>query len=242
MENKINIAEILKDCPKGMKLYSLIYGEVELSLIDDTNDNYPICIKTNLGSLVNFTKDGRYAIRFPTAECLLFPSSEMRDWTKFFKRGDVIINIHNGCGVLFEEWVDDSYTSFKASICQLLSGKFAKRNKNVFFTKDFDKASDEQRDKFIADMKKYYGGKYNPETLQVESVKPECPFKPFDKVLVRDEQEDLWYANFFAHYNEDDKCYPYSCIGTHYRYCIPYNEHTAHLLGTTDPYTEGGME
>ena len=113
MENKINIAEILKDCPKGMKLYSLIYGEVELSLIDDTNDNYPICIKTNLGSLVNFTKDGRYAIRFPTAECLLFPSSEMRDWTKFFKRGDVAIQLFNGCGVIVEEWTDDTYNSFK---------------------------------------------------------------------------------------------------------------------------------
>lgn len=165
MENKINIAEILKDCPKGMKLYSLIYGEVEFSLIDDTNDNYPICIKTNLGSFVNFTKDGRYAIRFPTAECLLFPSSEMRDWTKFFKRGDVAIHLSNGCGVLVEEWTDDSYTSFKASVFQLKKGGFAKRDKRVLSIDDFVKASDEQRDKFISDMEKFFGGKYNPDIV-----------------------------------------------------------------------------
>ena len=90
-------------------------------------------------------------------------------------------------------------------------------------------------------MEKFFGGKYNPDTLQVEPVKPECPYKPFDKVLVRDEEGDLWYANFFSHYNEDDKYYPYVCINTHYRYCIPY-EANEHLLGTTDPYTEGGSE
>lgn len=239
MENKINIAEILKDCSKGMKLYSLIYGEVELSLIDDTNDNYPICIKTNLGSLVNFTKDGRYAIRFPTAECLLFPSSEMRDWTKFFKRGDVAIQLFNGCGVIVEEWTDDTYNSFKASVFQLKKGGFAKRDKRVLSIDDFVKASDEQRDKFIADMEKYFGGKYNPDTLQVE--KSTCSFKPFDKVLVRDTDEQTWCANYFSHYKNDPN-YFYVCINGIYHYCIPYNEHTAHLLGTTDPYTEGGSE
>lgn len=241
MENKINIAEILKDCPKGMKLYSLIYGEVELSLIDDTNDNYPICIKTNLGSLVNFTKDGRYAIRFPTAECLLFPSSEMRDWTRFFKRGDVLRSIDDGAQAVFKGWESDDYTSFYASIVH--HAEVDEWDEDVVFAvESFYKESEEFARGFIVDAEEHYNGKYNPETLQVEPIKPECPFKPFDKVLVRDEQEDLWYANFFAHYNEDDKCYPYSCIGTHYRYCIPYNEHTAHLLGTTDPYTEGGME
>lgn len=234
MNNNTNIAEILKDCPKGMKLYSLIYGEVELSLIDDTNDNYPICIKTNLGSLVNFTKDGRYAIRFPTAECLLFPSSEMRDWTKFFKRGDVAIQLFNGCGVLVEEWTDDSYTSFKASVFQLKKGGFAKRDKRVLSTDDFVKASDEQRDKFIADMEKYFGGKYNPETLQVEPVKLECPFKPFDKVLVRNYKDAKWNVNFFSYY-EDGAEYKYHCLISSYRYCIHY-EGNEHFLNTTKPY------
>lgn len=238
MENKINIAEILKDCPKGMKLYSLIYGEVELSLIDDTNDNDPICIKTNLGSLVNFTKDGRYAIRFPTAECLLFPSSEMRDWTKFFKRGDVVYSKAGKICAIFEGWVNDDYTEFNTTI-NFYVDDASYGKEEICYTNCFVKASDEERATFIANAEKHYNGKYNPETLQVEPVKPECSFKPFDKVLVRATKDYVWYASYFSHYKGNEDC-PYACIDGSYRYCIPYNEHTAHLLGTTDPYTEGG--
>lgn len=240
MENKINIAEILKDCPKGMKLYSLIYGEVEFSLIDDTNDNYPICIKTNLGSFVNFTKDGRYAIRFPTAECLLFPSSEMRDWTKFFKRGDVVYSKSGKICAIFEGWVNDDYTEFNTTI-NFYVDDASYGKEEICYTNCFVKASDEERATFIANAEKHYNGKYNPETLQVDPVKSTCPFKPFDKVLVRDAEGLEWYANYFSHYREYDQGYPYACMGVYYRYCIPY-EGNEHLLGTTDPYTEGGSK
>lgn len=188
MENKINIAEILKDCPKGMKLYSLIYGEVELSLIDDTNDNYPICIKTNLGSLVNFTKDGRYAIRFPTAECLLFPSSEMRDWSKFFKRGDVVRSIDDGAQAVFKGWESDDYTSFYASIVH--HAEVDEWDEDVVFAvESFYKDPEEFARGFIVDAEEHYNGKYNPETLQVEPIKSECPFKPFgEKIKIKLEE------------------------------------------------------
>lgn len=238
MENKINIAEILKDCPKGMKLYSLIYGEVELSLIDDTNDNYPICIKTNLGSLVNFTKDGRYAIRFPTAECLLFPSSEMRDWTKFFKREDVVIKNGGGMAAVFDGWANDTYTEFNTTINLYCDGNTCEEE--VCDTLLFRKATGEERKQFIEKAERILKGKYNPETLQVETVKPECPFKPFDKVLVRDNNEQEWKINFFSHYDKN-VCYKYYCLKSCYNQCIFY-EGNEHLLGTTDPYTEGGME
>lgn len=236
MENKINIAEILKDCPKGMKLYSLIYGEVELSLIDDTNDNYPICIKTNLGSLVNFTKDGRYAIRFPTAECLLFPSSEMRDWTKFFKRGDVVIKNGGGMAAVFDGWANDTYTEFNTTINLYCDGNTGEEE--VCDTLLFRKATGEERKQFIEKAERTLKGKYNPETLQ---VKPECPFKPFDKVLVRDYEGQTWNANYFSYYMENNKDFLYACMNNPYRYCIPY-EGNEHLLGTTDPYTKGGSE
>lgn len=187
MENKINIAEILKDCPKGMKLYSLIYGEVELSPIDDTNDNYPICIKTNLGSLVNFTKDGRYAIRFPTAECLLFASREMRDWTKFFKRGDIVIKDGGGMAAVFDGWANDTYTEFNTTVnlyCDNNTGE-----EEVCTTLLFRKATEEERNQFIEKVERILKGKYNPETLQVEPIKPECPFKPFgEKIKIKLEE------------------------------------------------------
>lgn len=239
MENKINIAEILKDCPKGTKLYSPLFGEVTLEEVN-TECTALITIKYNANICSKFFKTGLY-YNYEGAECLLFPSSEMRDWSKFFKRGDVAIHSFNGCGVLVEEWTDDSYTSFKASVFQLKKGGFAKRDKRVLSIDDFVKASDEQRDKFISDMEKFFGGKYNPDTLQVEPVKPECPFKPFDKVLIRDSKEQLWIANYFSLYNGKDKDYPYVCMGGSYRFCIPY-EGNEHLLGTTDPYTEGGSK
>jgi hypothetical protein len=95
----------------------------------------------------------------------------------------------------------------------------------------------------LADLKHYaesLNGKYNPDTLQVEPVKPKCPFKPFDKVLVRDNDEGEWYANYFSHYKENNDC-PYVCIDNSYIYCIPY-EGNEHLLGTSEAYTEGGSE
>ena len=101
-------------------------------------------------------------------------------------------------------------------------------------TECFVKANDEQKTLFIAAVEKRYGGKYNPETLQVEPVKvskPVCPFEPFQKVLVRDFCDDKWKADYFSHYNEDDCLFPYRCVGDSYKVCIAY-EGNEHLLGT----------
>lgn len=238
--NKINIAEKLKNCPKGTKLYSSLFGKVELLSVDDDCD-FPITVRIDeKKEKACFTKEGCYHSCYSDAECVLFPSSKMRDWNKFFKPGDVLVHWYHGLGVIFKEWID-AYISFKVSICQLKNGGFAKRDEKVFMSEDFSKASDEQRDKFIADMEKFFGGKYNPETLSVEPVNSKSPFRPFDKVLVRDTDEQTWCANYFSHYKNDPN-YFYVCINGIYHYCIPYNEHTAHLLGTTDPYTEGGSK
>ena len=240
MENKINIAEILKDCPKGMKLYSPICGEVEFNEIDIDNERHPIALKSCRGT-INFAEDGHFCAAYDTAECMLFPSLKMRDWTKFFKRGDVVYSKVGNISAIFEGWVNDDYTEFNTTInFYVADASFGKEE--VCYTDCFVKASDEERAVFIANAEKHYKGKYNPDTLQVEPVKPTCPFKPFDKVLIRDSKKQIWIANYFSLYNEEDKDYPYVCMGGSYCYCIPYNEHTAHLLGTTDPYTEGGSE
>lgn len=94
MNNKIDIAEILKDCPKRTKLYSPLFGDVTLEEVDSTWAA-TVKIRYKPNSFTNFFKTGLY-YNYEGAECLLFPSSEMRDWTKFFKRGDVIIK--NGLG------------------------------------------------------------------------------------------------------------------------------------------------
>lgn len=78
----MNIAEILKKCPKGMKLYSSLYGEVELVKVKD-NTIYPIvvsCLEFE-NYIMKFDKDGKNmtAHKEPT----LFPSKTQRDWSKF---------------------------------------------------------------------------------------------------------------------------------------------------------------
>ena len=185
---------------------------------------------------MSFAKDGRLYIQYLDAECILFPSSEMRDWTKFFKRGDVVIKNGVGMAAVFDGWANDTYTEFNTTINLYCEGNTGEEE--VCDTLLFRKATGEERKQFIEKAERILKGKYNPETLQVETVKPECPFKPFDKVLVRDHEEKEWYANCFSHYRGNDKNFPYACLGNDFRYCIPY-EGNEHLLGTTDPYTEG---
>ena len=81
MNENLNLVEILKDCPEGTKLYSTIYGKVELDKIyKDTY--YPISIKVNPTFFAKVTSDGRHVSHFD-GECTLFPSKEQRDWSKF---------------------------------------------------------------------------------------------------------------------------------------------------------------
>ena len=60
-------------------------------------------------------------------------------------------------------------------------------------------------------------------------------FKPFDKVVGRDSNSEKWRASFYSHY-EDKSDYPFQCLDSGYKYCLPYNEETANLIGTTYDY------
>ena len=76
----LDLVEILKNCPKGTKLYSTIHGEVTLNYVS-TDVNYPINVIWRDG-LASFTRDGRYYTK-NDGECILFPSKDQRDWSKF---------------------------------------------------------------------------------------------------------------------------------------------------------------
>ena len=232
MNNKINIAEILKDCPKGTKLYSPLFGNVTLEEVD-TSITVPIKVIDSLNSYNCFTKTGLYYNR-ANAECLLFPSSEMRDWSKFFKRGDILVN--GDITVLFEEWVDSSYRCFKTSLIIWDSINKVYTKETTYNVEYFQLASKTQQEDFIKKIEAFYNGKYNPITLQVESIKSKCEFKPFDKVLVRDDPNQKWTVDMFSYYNREDNDYHYICVGNRYCHCLPYNEQTAHLVGTKEFY------
>ena len=147
MNENLNLVEILKDCPKGTKLYSPIFGDVELVKVHN-DGNYPIEVKKSDNALDSFTKDGRIFIEHD-GECMLFPSKNQRDWSKF-------------------------------------------------------------------EVKK---PKFDPKTL-----------KPFDKVLVRENFNEEWYCNVFSHRSS---CGYAHVDGCSYDYCIPYNDDTKHLAGTS---------
>lgn len=81
MNENIDLTKILKDCPKGTKLYSTIYGEVEFDRIKE-GDEYSIIFTTESGSVATVTSDGKHYNYFD-GDCTLFPSKEQRDWSKF---------------------------------------------------------------------------------------------------------------------------------------------------------------
>lgn len=82
------------------------------------------------------------------------------------------------------------------------------------------------------------GKVWDAEKKQIVDLPKKCEFKAFDKVLVRDSNDRKWNAGFFSHYSEGLN-YPFICVGGGYGQCIPYNEDTKHLLGTTDEWKGG---
>lgn len=81
MNENLDLVEVLKDCPAGTKLYSAIHGEVTFNCVRDPNINYPIDVDFMYGT-AGYTRDGRFYITCD-GECVLFPSKDQRDWSKF---------------------------------------------------------------------------------------------------------------------------------------------------------------
>ena len=81
MNENLNLIELLKDCPKGTKLYSTVYGEVKFDGIENVSE-YPVCFVKSDGYIVSVTAQG-LALACYDGECIIFPSREQRDWSKF---------------------------------------------------------------------------------------------------------------------------------------------------------------
>ena len=95
----------------------------------------------------------------------------------------------------------------------------------------------EKKQLFEALAKK--GKAWDAERKAIVDFKPKwITPKPFDRVITRNAYDDIWTANIFSHMNS---CGEYVTIGcaSGYHYCLPYNDETAHLLGTTDEWKGG---
>lgn len=160
METKINIAEILKDKLENTKLYSPLFGDVYFYYVG----NDLIKVKHHGRRIAVLFDNGRY-YDYPESELLLFPSKEMRDWSKFaWKKGDVLIN---SCGFqcIFKEWASDDYTKFNGcyscsrdgyeDVSNAETAKFAKLDHNIAYG-------------YVREIERKLGGKLNLETLEIE--------------------------------------------------------------------------
>lgn len=146
MNENLDLCKILKGCPKGTKFWSPVWGNVYLKEIKE--GIAPIIITMGYDDF-SLLKNGKF-YDIEDAECIIFPSKDQRDWSKF------------------------------------------------------------------------KGPKFDPTDL-----------KPFDKVIVK-RPDGQWTCNFFSDMSlepENEKVY---CVGMIGYECIPYNEETKHLVGTSD--------
>ena len=191
MKNQeLNLVELLKDCPKGTKFYSPIYGEVEFSHID--NEIFPIIVSREHDIMESFGSNGKYIDNLE-AECLIFPSKDQRDWNvwkeEYDKKKSNTIKEGDYCIDLNKEMYrivsinSDSY---------VLAMKLCNGQNYNYPIKDLTKI-----DK--------YSIKY---------------FQPFDKVLVRDANTGTWFPDFYGIKNNEEyhicvggpsnQCIPYN--------------------------------
>lgn len=176
MEEKINIVEILKDKPQGTKLYSSACGKCKLEEVDDKS--FKISFYNSKFGFMNggegyLDKNGKL---YDDGECVVFPSKEMRDWSKFaWKRGDVLVS-NDGCiEVIFDKWYDDTYTSFY--------GKHyldSENENDIVYIEAFicttERYSLEDKESFLCyinTIEEKLGGKLNRETLEIEKAQHE---------------------------------------------------------------------
>ena len=155
MEN-LDLTKILKNCPKGWKFYSPAWGDLEFIEYDGCGNFIFNPIDVGNIDVIDLNSSGTYCC---FGECIIFPSKEQRDWSKFTA-----------------PW--------------------------------------------------YKTERFDPKTL-----------KPFDRVLVRNFKAYKWKCEHFSYFNEGND-YPCMCTSNSYAFCVPYNDETKHLVGTSDEAPE----
>ena len=210
MKQKINIAEMLKDCPSGMELDCTLFEGLEFDSIVD-NEFLPIrCrVKNPNGGYngYNFTKYGCW-LNTTFAKCVIFPKGKTT-WKGFvppckFKVRNAIQNEDGYKVKITEVNVADECCEYESVI--------AKGIGSIAFSEQ--------------DEWELVSNKFDITTL-----------KPFDKVLVRVCDTAKWIGDFYMWYDDTEKEFPYNSIGGIWTQCIPY-ENNEYLLGTTNDCDE----
>lgn len=180
MKTNINIAEILKDMPKGTKLYSTAFGEVTYDAI--TYGGQKIWVLTKDKNYKIYLSDGRYR---SGGEVTLYPSKEMRDWRKFsWKKGDVLVSNDNDSHIIFKGFSKGDYTTFEGKYWISVSKKRHISCLNAQNVQDYHIEDDKDAvQTYINTIEERLGGKLNRESLEAEKTQPE--FKDWDFITIK---------------------------------------------------------
>ena len=213
MEEKINVAELLKDCPKGMELDCMMYENVELDFIEQNPESiYPIhcLLKLNGGcNTLVFTHNG-CSDRHPNAKCVIFPKGKTT-WKGFvppckFKDGDIVTNIL-GVVAIYKEITTCGYCGSFASLDHY--NQFIPHYQS--YLKDCIRLSTEEEKEKLFDAIKANGYRWNAETKTLEKfVEPK--FKVGNKVKRKDVDYTFTVTiakldgDYYDYVNEDGQC------------------------------------
>lgn len=182
MEKNINLAKILNGKPVNTKLWSPLFGDVYTS---STCSEDTIIVVNHHAESSSFYNNGKY-FNHAEAELLLFPSKEMRDWSKFaWKKGDILVNKDAKVHIIFDRFEDGAYKTFHGQYYLWEEGGSIvnfEEDENYMQTSEFYKANKEEAQTYINTIEERLGGKLNRETLEIEKAQPE--FKDGDIVCI----------------------------------------------------------
>lgn len=203
MEQKdIDIYEILKNEEYGTELYTPKCGRVWHSgMANDKDSAKAIWTEDEAGREHFFDKNGKI---YKEGEVLLFPSKEMRDWSKFFKKGDVLEykKENNQATCLFDSYEDDTTKLRFTGLYTLTKGKIWDTPTSWA---TFDWVKSDNPAVYIKTIEERLGGKLNRETLEIE--KPKKPVFEIGKLYVfheRDEDGELTIIGKLIDKNESE--------------------------------------
>ena len=240
--DKLNIAELLKDCPSGMELNCTMYEDVYFDYVDELQIIHCYIQRELCKTSITFNQYGTPNSDIKS-KCVIFPKDKTtwKGFQRLFKDGD-IVTCKGGSALVACIYKERRNTSvFSYYIALYKSGLGIIEDGEITLTDDcLCFASEEEKQRLFSVIKEN-GYKWNAETKTLEELAPNkfdiATLKPFDKVLVRGSDLGCWMAHLFSFY--DTNCItidPYKCISQHnggYAQCIPY-EGNEHLLSTTN--------
>ena len=218
-----NILDILQNYPLNHKLYSTAYGNLKFTGITD----FTIHTHSDAHNIdVDFDKYGRLCLLNGCVSdiCMLFPSRGNHMWSNWrsimFLGNDFLFDNESKDVYIFSNYEDYNRATVRDKYGELMTlsinrFRFASRIEISNFCSTFVK---------------------NKPIDEVEDEK-EYVFEPFEKVLVRDYDDEVWKASFYSHkvISPRGTVYHYTigCDRSGYLKCIPFNDNTKKLVGTS---------